>query len=38
MYRYYCIEILDDLVNIKKNKMKVEIYFIIKLFIINMNL
>lgn len=37
MYRYYCIETLDDLSNIKKNKMKAEIYLIIKLFIINMN-
>lgn len=36
MYRYCCIETLDDL-NIKKNKMKAEIYLIIKLFIINMN-
>lgn len=36
MYRYYCIETLDDLTS-KKNKMKAEIYLIIKLFIINMN-
>lgn len=37
MYRYYCIETLDDLANIKKNIMKAEIYLIIKLFINNMN-